>query len=496
MKITAPLGFLLFLIFAASSFSQTTLSIHVDPIPDDSSDPGCSLRDAISVANAGLMAALGCTAQEISGGGFPRQYEIYIPAYQYTLIGPTEFEANNVSDDLDVFSNVTLIGAGVGETVIHGGNESRVIEVANELGNLVIRELTITGGRSNEGAGILVTNGFVRIEHAEIRHNRADFGQGRGGGIANQEGTVEQGPGTIVRDNFAFFTGGGVNSRGRLDIRESLILNNTGGAGGGIYQMGLLTMHSTVLSGNEAFNRGGGMSLFGEPAAGILNSSFIDNSALEGAGLDAERVNIANSTFALNDAVFSGGGIRGADIAMTHVSVVANTAGTIGAGMLASNGAVEISQTLFAQNESKGGIDLACGMRVFSEGYNFVDNNEGCSLAFPAGLPNPSNDFVGSLAEPAAAGLGALIGTPPGVDLLAVSILVDAIPAEDCVYIANPASSLFRNGDPVLSDQLGNTRDAFCDIGAIELIGIFRSGFEGDLFSALVDQRKDKRFDR
>ena len=91
-----------FLALAVFSHAQAEAvrTIHVDPINDNEPGAGCTLREAIHVANAGLGAGAapnGCAVSE-SGSGFPVAYNIALPSYVYTL-GGLAGEDGNVSEE-------------------------------------------------------------------------------------------------------------------------------------------------------------------------------------------------------------------------------------------------------------------------------------------------------------------------------------------------------------------------------------------------------------
>ena len=104
------------------AYAATTRTIDVDNIADDDPGGGCTLREAIDVANAGLGAGPapnGCTVTE-SGAGTPFTYELNLPSYTYTLTGAAG-DDGNTSGDLDIVASMTINGAGAGSTIIDGG---------------------------------------------------------------------------------------------------------------------------------------------------------------------------------------------------------------------------------------------------------------------------------------------------------------------------------------------------------------------------------------
>jgi hypothetical protein len=103
--------------------AATTRAINVDDVPDDLPLLGCTLREAIGIANAGGTGThFGCTVIQ-TGSGSPLTYQINLPnpkgGYTYTLTGAAG-EDSNASGDLDITTNVDITGPGAGTTIIDG----------------------------------------------------------------------------------------------------------------------------------------------------------------------------------------------------------------------------------------------------------------------------------------------------------------------------------------------------------------------------------------
>ncbi|MBN1815166.1 MAG: hypothetical protein JXA14_25260 [Anaerolineae bacterium] len=221
--------------------AATTRTINVDDVPDDLPLFGCTLREAIGIANAGGTGThFGCTVVQ-TGSGSPLTYHINLPKgkYTYTLTGAAA-EDNNASGDLDITANVTITGWGAGGSIIDGGGIDRVFHICPGGGcaksvtftGVTIRNGNTTGG----GGGIYNEDGAVTVDGSTVSDNRAS----NGGGISNEGGTVTV-DGSTISGNTADSYGGGIANKGTLIVQNGCIIGGAGVGneaaydGGGIY---------------------------------------------------------------------------------------------------------------------------------------------------------------------------------------------------------------------------------------------------------------------
>lgn len=277
----------------AAAFPAFAMDLRVTTFADEydgeCSSTHCSLRDAISVAN-GL-----------------EQSRIFLAAGEYRLaranLADEENEIidedDNLVGDLDVMSTVTIVGKGIGQTVLHGAGLDRLIEVMPE-GRLTLRDLTITGGRTpHRGAG-LENRGATELMRVSVAGNTASsaFIHGQGGGIANSGSLLVKN--SSISDNramgseSAYGSGGGIYSSGALWVRDSRIGNNQCsddndvGQGCGVYTSGLAEISRSVLHGNSVSANGRGSAIFNLGQLRLVNSTLSGNASGEngGAALD------------------------------------------------------------------------------------------------------------------------------------------------------------------------------------------------------------------
>jgi hypothetical protein len=197
-----------------------------------------------------------------------------------------------------------LLGGGSGTITINGGgqitvsgnNASRVFEIA--AGSVTISGMTITGGRSPSGGGVL-NFASLALNQDVLTGNQETAGGNGGGAVLSWGGgsslTINQ---TTISNNSATWTGGGISliDGGSLLLTNSTVSGNTSSRdGGGITLQSIshslsATVENSTIANNTASQYSGG---------GILNIGY-------GAGTSA-TLTILDSTIAGNSAPYAGG---------------------------------------------------------------------------------------------------------------------------------------------------------------------------------------------
>jgi len=470
-------------------YAATTYTIAVDSVDDDNPNGGCTLREAIALANSGAGAgahANGCTIAESGGSpSTPIVYEINLPSYTYTLSGAAG-EDENASGDLDISANVVISGA---QTTISGGGIDRVFhidptgigDVTVSIFSLVIQDGYVTFG-DNNGGGIYNNNGMVYIADSTLSGNQAVV---LGGGIYNQDGTVSVTASTLS-GNQAGVLGGGVYNKGSLSITDSTILANTSAESGGIRvyadSSGSATTtirNSAVISNTAGDAGGGGIQVWASPKSTVtvtLDSSIVSHNHSDGDGGGIQvwasestaTVTLDNSTLSGNSADASGGGIHlsGGTVNLNNVTITDNTADDddsgddSGGGICVASGEVHVKNSIVAGNHDKSGTgaeDCSISGTFNSQGYNLTGDGAGCP-------GEGTGDQV--TADPRLATLSDNGGGTPTHALLSGSPAIDTA---DCMDMG---------GSPVTADQRGVSRPmdgdgdgaVLCDVGAYEAV--------------------------
>lgn len=391
---------LLAIALPASPVRAQTITVNTTD-DEANADGDCSLREAILAAN-GDVAVDACDA----GAGADI---IVVPAGDYTLTLAGAGEEEALSGDLDLTSELTIDGAGMGLTNIDGAAADRIFDIHSGA-RVVIRGVTIRNGAADNGAGILAI-GPLTLRNSRVTGNTAS---GVGGGLyAGNAITVTE---SRLDGNQAASGGGLFVSFLEVIVMRSEISGNTvDGGGGGVYSSGALAIANSTLSGNTAGGSGGGLLVVENPSNYLYNVTISDNTA-----------GAANQ--------FGDGG-----------------------GVLAAGG-LHAANSLISGNHDLGATDVHpdCSGNLQSEGYNLLGNVAGCTI---------SGDTTGNLL-----GVDALLD--PLQNNGGATFTHALLPGSPALDAGNPGGCDDHDGAPLTTDQRGASRpgpgSARCDIGAYE----------------------------
>ena len=176
------------------------------------------------------------------------------------------------SSKLDITSNVTLQGAGAGDSVV-SGSDAHIVFTTGGNATVTFNKLTITQGSgtgSNFGGGLFVGSGTTTLAEAAVVGNSANGSTTKqGGGIYVYEFATLNLVDSLVSGNTAHNGGGGLTVRigATAQVSRSTFVGNSatnpGAAGGGIDALGTLTLTNSTITGNAAAN-GSGISVGGD----------------------------------------------------------------------------------------------------------------------------------------------------------------------------------------------------------------------------------------
>jgi hypothetical protein len=263
----------------------------------------------------------------------------------------------------DLNNSITIRGPGASSLTVERAagvhfNGGAVVNVKLDTGESAsISGLTIANG---EFSGIVnFGGGILTVANCAVVNNSHPFA---GGGI-NNVGTMTIN-GCIISGNTAA-VGGGISNFGTLTITGSKLSGNTATLGGGIGNafQGTLTVSDCTLSGNSA-DLGGGIFSDGAPTT-VRDSVFTGNSATQGGGIyfgaAPGLLEVEGSTFTdKNTASDSGGGIYNlgtATVQECHLS--GNTAGSAGGGIFnGASGTLTVKDSTVLHNVAPLGADL------------------------------------------------------------------------------------------------------------------------------------------
>lgn len=353
----------------------------------------------------------------------------------------------------DGASTVLIVNPGVTavieEMTITGGAGDRGGGIWN-LGDLTVRQSTVTGNEATKGAGIHSEpfegqSASLVLEQSTIAGNTAS---NLGGGLfisSNSGQSTASITDSAITGNSAADLGGGLLSSGQagqteVTIVRTTIAGNTASLGGGVFNNGnggaaTLAISDSTLSGNTVEGGGGGLA----------------NNGNQGTA----TVSLANVTISGN-AAKNGGGLVNSDtggtavLGASYVTIAANTA-QFGDALFHSGATGIVLRGVILAHTA----DEACagGGLLASTGYNLA-TDESCALG-------EATDVVG-----APAGLEPLALNAPGTTetmaLATGSPAINAVPQGEAGC-----------GAGIASDQRGVVRpqDGACDIGAYEVAG-------------------------
>jgi predicted outer membrane repeat protein len=264
------------------------------------------------------------------------------------------------SPPIVISKNLTLHGAGAGQTIIEKGFPHGV-SVPAASASVTIAGVTITHSGSpgtQTGCGI-ASAGTLTVVNSAISGNecRALIG----GGIANiAHGTMTLKKTTVSGNNA--FEGGAIFNEGTTTLNDSQVSGNKAFEGAGVYNEGTMTLNASKVSANTAERSGGG--IYNEGTMTVNESEVSGNQANLGGGIYGEgTVTLKRTAVAQNKATKRGGGIfwTGHTLTLTQSAVAYNSAVEQGGGIF-NKSEVTGSQSAVFRNTAKEGAG------IFNEG--------------------------------------------------------------------------------------------------------------------------------
>lgn len=433
----------------AATFTVSSTADVPDAAPGDgicranTFPPRCTLRAAIEEANA------------LAGAD-----TISVPAGTYTL----------TLGQLQTTSSVTIEGAGMASTFVQAGTQpfsgtSRVFAFGKVVLNapatrVILRNLTVRHGSAGFGGGVQIgTNTDVALEGVTVTGNRAT-GQdgGSGGGISNSGGKLTLRD-SVVSNNRADETGGGVECGSAerpdevtLTIATSTIASNVGRSGGGVGAIDCnVTMTASIVMDNEATgpDGGGGVFLNDRGTHSLTNVTISGNRATHTSGCCRGGAGL----------IFFGGDATG--LVLDHVTFFGNvdSEGKAHSIEASSPSKLHIRNSLLVHQQSSGNNCALGGTTgLTSLGGNFEFPRRTCFVAAAQSGPADLTDFDPKLLPLANNGgptlTHALAGASRAIDRIPFS--AGACPTRDQRGLFRPKDG---NGDGVSG----------CDSGAFEV---------------------------
>ena len=153
------------------------------------------------------------------------------------------------------------------------------VDPGSVMPSVTVDDSYVGANEASRGGCIYATVGSVNIVDSEISGGQAT---GHGGGIYGTAVIV----GSEVRDNVSDDQGGGIYAVGDITMETSLMFNNVGVAGGGLYVGGasVISIHRSTFEFNHATGEGGGALSISGGTSKVANSTFAHNQAEQNGG--------------------------------------------------------------------------------------------------------------------------------------------------------------------------------------------------------------------
>jgi predicted outer membrane repeat protein/parallel beta-helix repeat protein len=316
--------------------------------------------------------------------------------------------------EITINKALTITGPGAATLSIDGNNSSRIFNVTDGTGTVLlvtISGLTMTRGRS-AGQGGAINNVGENLTIQDCVVSNSTCTGTYGGGVAQQGG--------------------------QTTLRDSTISGNTANSeGGGIVHIGgSMTITGCTVSGNSGAASGGG---------GIAVSS-------------GNTLSISNSTFSGNTSTTNGGGIYSqSSVTLTNCTISGNSAANAGSGggIRLTAGTLTLRSVIVAGNTAAGVANDVSGTAAGASDFNLigVDTNL-------AGITNGTNsNQIGTAGTP----INPLLGPLQNNGGLTQTRLL---------LTGSPAIGAGSNPSALSTDQRGTgfprLVDSAVDIGAVE----------------------------
>jgi len=184
---------------------------------------------------------------------------------------------------LTISKSLTISGPGASDLAVSGNKASQVF-VVNSGATVTISGLTIENGAASGGGGGISNLGTLTVTNSAITSNTTDV---FGGGVKNF-GTLTLANSTVSGNSASCCFGGGIYNGATLTLTNTTVTGNSAASffGGGIYNTRILNMTNDTLSGNTTGFHGGGIANIGTLTVKntILANSLASGNCYKGSG--------------------------------------------------------------------------------------------------------------------------------------------------------------------------------------------------------------------
>jgi hypothetical protein len=187
------------------------------------------------------------------------------------------------SGGLAIAKNLTIQGPGANVLTIDANDSSRVFNIS--AGTVNVTGLTLAHGvstSSSSGGGgdmTIAATAVVNIQNCRITGGRSGY---EGGGVENL-GTLTVADCTFDNNYCTNNSGGGLNSAGSVALTNCTFTANRGGYGGGLFIHGTGVVQNCTLVSNAGPGGGGG--IFFNGTVTVISSLIAGNTSANGADI-------------------------------------------------------------------------------------------------------------------------------------------------------------------------------------------------------------------
>ncbi len=356
--------------------------------------------------------------------------------------GTVHIATGTYHENVVLEESVYLEGAGAPYTIVDGGGLAPVIYIQSTEEFIELFGLTL-----QNGLGLESTEPALAQAPSQFT--------GGGGGLF------------VPPDSFAI-------------LADCVVKNNSGNAGGGIANLGVVLLAGCTVSGNTAYEAGGGICNVALFDAGTESGAKVDQFP-SGLMLILESTISGNSIPAGEESAYGAGIANAGFLEILDCTVASNTAAgpnSFGGGFY-NVGEMDVAATIVANNTAATGNNgyISAG-EVYSDGYN-IDSEDSCGFDDPTDLVN-TNPLLGPLQDNGGpTPTHALHHGSPAIDRIieCSSFFFFVSPLQQKIQsIISPEANLFTQKVNQIffsfdTDQRGVPRPqgSGCDIGSYEL---------------------------
>jgi len=289
----------------------------------------------------------------------------------YVCFGRYEFDTD--LHNIEPGMNLTIVGGGIGETVLDGTDSTRLIN-----SNAV--------GEDDDGGTITLQD--LSIEDARV-------GAFDNGGAVNADGL------TLIRISITgsdnAYNGGALYAEGDVSIVDSTFTDNSTSEDGAVLYAWnaarTVSISDSVFDGNAAGRVGGAIVA---TTVTVTGSTFTSNRATsdEGGAIVATTVTVTGSTFSGNESGCVGGAISADSATVASSKFTGNLSGCEG-GAIYADADVNVTLTVFTSNVADdygGAIDVYGDLVVRGSTFRSNESGDGGAIA----VWGPTATVIGS----------------------------------------------------------------------------------------------------